>query len=77
MTGLLKLSDHILCKKEVLGKVYECEIAGISFKINFPQYPVIDETNSAFGFSTPLLPTTIGENWKRGEDNLFWRYPMS
>ena len=77
MTGLLKLSDHILCKKEVLGKVYECEIAGISFKIHFPQYPVIDETNPAFGFSTPLLPPKIGANWKRGEDNLFWGYPMS
>lgn len=77
MTGLLTLSDHIMCKKEVLGKVYDCEIAGIKAHIHFPKYPVIDETNPNIGISNPLLPPQIGERWKRGNEPLAWGYPMS
>lgn len=77
MTGLLTLSNTILCKKEVLGKTYECEIDGIKAQIHFPQYPVIDESNPIIGISNPLLPPEIGASWKRGEEPLSWGYPMN
>lgn len=77
MTGLLTLSNHLLCKKEVLGKTYDCEIAGIPLQICFPQYPIVEESNPIIGISNPLLPPEIGATWKRNESILCWGYPMS
>ncbi len=73
MTGLITLSDPILCKKEVLGKVYECEISGIKAQIHFPQYP----DNPSIDDNKPLLPPDIGARWNRGEKPLCWGFPMS
>lgn len=77
MTGLLTLSEQILCKKEVLGKSFNCEIAGIPLQICFPQYPVVEESNPIIGISNPLLPPEIGAIWKRGNNTLCWGYPMN
>ena len=39
MTGIITLSENVLCKKEVLGRTYSCEIGGITAKLHFPNYP--------------------------------------
>lgn len=77
MRGLLTLSQSIKCKKEVLGKSFDCEIEGISFQLCFPQYPVVDESDPDIGISNPLLPPEIGAKWKREGEPLYWGYPMS
>ena len=76
MTGLLTLSNQILCKKEVLGKTFECEIAGISIYLCFPIYPAVDDANPIIGICNPLCPPEIGATWKRDGKPLSWGYPM-
>ncbi|MBQ6293766.1 MAG: hypothetical protein IJK77_07865 [Lachnospiraceae bacterium] len=77
MIGLLTLSEQILCKKEVLGKAFECSIADEQVLIHFPLYPVIDDSDSWFGVGTPLLPPKIEREWKKGAFSLSWGFPMS
>ena len=77
MTGILALSEPILCKKEVLGKTFEFEISGIKVQLFFPQYPVLDKADSNFGLSKPLLPPQIAETWRRNEESISWGYPIS
>lgn len=77
MNGLLTLSDLLFCKKDVLGKTYECEICGIKAQLHFPVFPEIDEKQPEIGLRNPLLPPQIGKNWKRGDELLFWGQPLS
>lgn len=77
MTGLITLSNSILCKKEVLGLSFDCEIEGIKLRLCFPQYPVVDESSPIIGISNPLLPPEIGATWKREGESLYWGCPMS
>ena len=77
MIGLLRFSNSILCKKEVLGKNYECEIAGIKTRIYFPQYPQVDDANPQIGMLNPLLAPEIGKCFKDPDDHSFWGEPMS
>ena len=76
MTGLLTLPGRILCKKEVLGKIYDCVIAGIKAQVCFPQFPIIDAEAPVVGIFTNLLPPEIGTRWKRGEETLLWGEPF-
>ena len=71
ITGLLKLSRGILCKREALGCVYDARIAGIDAQIHFPQFPPPDGWKDEV-FMPPLLPPEIGATWKRGEEPLSW-----
>lgn len=77
MVGLLSLSDTLFCKKDVLGRVFECEINGIKAQIFFPVFPVIDENKSKIGLLNPLLPPQLGKTWKRGNESLDWGEPKS
>ena len=76
MTGILALSEPILCKKEVLGKAFEFEISGIKANLFFPQYPVFDKADSNFGLSKPLLSPKIAETWRGDKETLSWGYPI-
>ena len=76
MTGLLTLPGHILCKREVLGKTFDCRIAGIEVQICFPQYPIVDTDNPIIGIMNPLLPPIVGTKWKRGKETLSWGEPL-
>lgn len=75
MKGLLTLPGQILCKKEVLGKRYDCIIAGIRVQLCFPQYPNIDPDNPVIGMSNPLSPPIIAAKWHRGKEDLTWGEP--
>lgn len=77
MTGLLTLSNQILCKKEVLGRSFECEIAGVSTYMCFPIYPAVDDANPIIGICNPLRPPEIGATWKRDGEPISWGYPMN
>lgn len=70
--GLLTLSEGILCKKEVLGQIYDAEIAGEKVKICFPKYPVVEEGVAAVGSEYPLQPPEIGKTLRRGDKPLEW-----
>lgn len=75
--GLLKLSNSILCKKEVLGKAFECKIGGIKASLHFPQFPIVDEAKSLIGISNPLLAPKIENVFSDQGDVLFWGTPVS
>lgn len=76
ITGLLTLSEGILCRKEVLGKSFKAQIENKEVDIFFPQYPDIEGNDPVIGISAPLLPPLIAKKWKRGEEELLWGYPM-
>lgn len=76
--GFMTLSEGILCKKEVLGKSYDAEIAGENVQICFPRYPIVDEGVAAVGSQYPLLPPEAGKTWRRGDNKpLSWGRPLS
>ena len=75
ITGLLELSEGILCKREALGCVYDAQIAGRDVQIHFPQFPPPDNWKDEVAMP-PLLPPEIGSTWKRGEESLQWGYPL-
>lgn len=77
MKGVLKFFDGILCKKEVLGKNYECKIAGINATIHFPQYPQVDDSNPKIGMSNPLLAPETGILFNNHDEPSFWGEPLS
>lgn len=76
MTGLITCSDPILCKKEVLGEIFDTTIADIDVSIHFPRYPDFDKGTPKVGFTEPLLSPQISNTWTRGGDPLRWGYPM-
>jgi hypothetical protein len=77
MNGLLSLSDTLFCKKDVLGKVLNCEINGIKAQIHFPMLPVIDDKKPVVGFCNPLLPPLLAKTWTRGDKPIDWGEPKS
>lgn len=79
MIGLLTFSKGIFCKKEALGRTYSGQIAGINVGISFPGSPDISNRNQAdsVGMSNPLLPPSLGKNLKRGDEKVFWGYPLN
>ncbi len=76
--GLLSVDGGLLCKKEVLGKHYQIEIAGISVEIVFPGAPIseFDNAMNYVGISNPLIAPEKGKNLKRGDKKVFWGYPL-
>ncbi len=74
--GLLTFSEDVQLKKEVLGTVLPANISGVPVSIHFPIYPDIAETDLSFGISTPLLPPPVAVSLRRGNEALFWGYPM-
>lgn len=75
--GVLKLSNSILCNRDVLGRSFECEIDGIKASIHFPQFPIVDESKPQIGISNPLLAPEIGKQFSDHGDPLFWGIPVS
>ncbi|MBR3312208.1 MAG: hypothetical protein IKG15_10355 [Solobacterium sp.] len=59
MKGILKLSETLLCEKEVLGEIYDFEIEDIKGHLHFPQYPIINQSNSDYPLMPGLLPPAI------------------
>ena len=74
LKGLITLSEEILCEAEVLGQVFDAEIAGISTRIYFPGCPEIKTAYPGFLHSNYLIPPEIGKRWKRGNEQLCWGY---
>ena len=77
MIGLLTLSEQIMCKKEVLGKTFDCEFQGIQFQISFPQYPNVGDPNKKTSIDSPLLPPHNGIIFQKSEEPLSWGFPIS
>lgn len=83
ITGLLTLSQNLLCRNEVLGKEFKTCIAGFDINVFFPRYnydKVTDGPERAFeyvGLDNPLLPPEIARDWHRGDEGLCWGCPCS
>ena len=72
ITGLITLSEEILCKKDVLGKSYRALVSGIEVAIAFPRFPEFDPKDAQIGMKNPLLPPEIGREWN---PSIEWGYP--
>ena len=76
MTGLLTLSQEILCKGEVLGQDFHAVIANIPVAICFPEFSLTEEKEKEALQVDKLQAPTIAKTWKRGQKSLYWGYPM-
>ena len=76
MTGLLTLSQGVLCTEAALGQVFHACIADIPVEIFFPLPPDTEEKEESSPFGNPLQPPSIAKTWKRGNDPFNWGYPM-
>ena len=62
ITGLLTLTQRLLCRNEVLGKEFNACISGFNVNIFFPRYnydKVINDPERVYdyvGLKNPLLP---------------------
>lgn len=83
ITGLLTLTQGLLCRNEVLGKEFKTCIAGLDVTVFFPRYnydKVIDNPERVYdymGLNNPLLPPEIASSWSRGDEELFWGSPCN
>lgn len=77
--GLLSVPKGLLCKKDVLGKTFYGSVSNIDIAIMFPKLAnkTVEDTMNYVGLENQLIAPEIGRNLKRGEDNIFWGYPMS
>lgn len=71
MLGVIELSEHILCKKDVLGKTFECKFDGIKALIYFPLFPELTDVTSLESFK-PLEPPSLGVRWSKGGEPIYW-----
>lgn len=83
ITGLLTLTQRLLCRNEVLGKEFNACISGFNVNIFFPRYnydKVINDPERVYdyvGLKNPLLPPEIASSWTRGDEELFWGCPCN
>lgn len=73
MVGILKLSNDLLCQKDVLGKILECEIGGTRALLHFP---ILNENVRDVGITNPLLPPLLCNSWIKDGKKLDWGNPM-
>ena len=67
ISGLMTLSEKLLCKREVLGKSFETTISGIKANVFFPVCPPVNTDDFAsfkVGMNNPLQAPKGGGTWK-------------
>ena len=73
ITGLITLSEAILCGKDVLGKSFQTMVSGIEVAISFPRCPEFDWKDPQVGMNNPLL---FPENRRKWRSSIEWGYPI-
>lgn len=79
ITGLITLSRPLLFQREVLGKEFSAVIGDTEVTICFPEYPTeqYQKSNRICGISSPLVPPSFAQSWKRGNKPLNWGFPRN
>ena len=77
--GFLSFEEGLLCKREVLGKVYKGIIAETCVDICFPCEPSTTKVDPFRNIldDNPLVEPYEFKKWKKGETNIQWGYPVS
>lgn len=78
MKGVLSIPDGLLCEEEVLGKRFHAIASEITFDIVFPSISRDTKSNTMdyLGLSNPLIPPVNGKSLRRGDEKVFWGYPV-
>lgn len=73
MNGVIFLHRNLLCKTEVLGKVFFANIAGVNVKIHFPYIDdkgKSEDTKNNDFYS--LVPPIFAKSWRRNNKPIEW-----